>query len=40
LIVDADLSVQKQMRRYIDASSPIIEYIDNLFLSRNISLDW
>lgn len=28
------------MRRYIDASSPIIEYIDNLFLSRNISLDW
>ncbi|KAF8733737.1 hypothetical protein HU200_014583 [Digitaria exilis] len=33
-------SVQKEMRRYIDASSPIIEYIDNLFLSRNISLDW
>ncbi|XP_072991629.1 ACD11 homolog protein [Typha latifolia] len=33
-------SVQKEMRRYIDASSPIIHYIDNLFLSRNISLDW
>ena len=40
MIVPADCSVQKEMRRYIDASSPIIEYIDNLFLSRNISLDW
>ncbi|RCV41241.1 hypothetical protein SETIT_9G120000v2 [Setaria italica] len=37
---ETDCSVQKEMRRYIDASSPIIEYIDNLFLSRNISLDW
>ncbi|OEL27373.1 ACD11-like protein [Dichanthelium oligosanthes] len=37
---ETDFSVQKEMRRYIDASSPIIEYIDNLFLSRNISLDW
>ena len=40
MIVPADCSVQKEMRRFIDASSPIIEYIDNLFLSRNISLDW
>ncbi|KAF0910237.1 hypothetical protein E2562_001428 [Oryza meyeriana var. granulata] len=37
---ETDCSVQKEMRRYIDASSPIIDYIDNLFLSRNISLDW
>ncbi|VAH95157.1 unnamed protein product [Triticum turgidum subsp. durum] len=37
---ETDCSVQKEMRRYIDASSPIIEYIDNLFLSRNIVLDW
>jgi len=37
---ETDCSVQKEMRRFIDASSPIIEYIDNLFLSRNISLDW
>ncbi|XP_047088406.1 ACD11 homolog protein-like [Lolium rigidum] len=37
---ETDCSVQKEMRRYIDASSPIIEYIDTLFLSRNIVLDW
>ncbi|TVU45419.1 hypothetical protein EJB05_04906 [Eragrostis curvula] len=37
---ETDSSVQKEMRRYINASSPIIEYIDNLFLSRKISLDW
>lgn len=37
---ETDCSVQKEMRRYIDASSPIIVYIDNLFLSRNIVLDW
>lgn len=37
---ETDCSVQKEMRRYIDASSPIIEYIDNLFLSRQIVLDW
>lgn len=36
----ADDSVKTEMERYIDASRPIIEYIDNLFLSRNISLDW
>lgn len=39
-VATADCSVQKEMRRYIDASSPIIDYIDNLFLSRSISLDW
>ncbi|XP_072972825.1 ACD11 homolog protein-like [Typha angustifolia] len=37
---ETDHSVQKEMRRYIDASSLIIQYIDTLFLSRNISLDW
>ncbi|KAM3306016.1 ACD11 protein isoform X2 [Capsicum chacoense] len=33
-------SVEREMRRYIDASLPIIEYIDELYVSRNISLDW
>ncbi|XP_078155418.1 glycolipid transfer protein (GLTP) family protein [Carex rostrata] len=37
---ETDNSVQKEMRRYIDASSPIIQYIDDLYISRNISLDW
>ncbi|KAJ3697705.1 hypothetical protein LUZ61_001410 [Rhynchospora tenuis] len=37
---ETDYSVQKEMRRYIDASSPIIRYIDDLYISRNISLDW
>ncbi|KAF1860955.1 hypothetical protein Lal_00000370 [Lupinus albus] len=33
-------SAEKKMRRYIDASLPVIEYIDELYLSRNIILDW
>ncbi|XP_074577383.1 ACD11 homolog protein-like [Curcuma longa] len=37
---ETDDSVKTEMERYIDASRPIIEYIDNLFLSRNITLDW
>ncbi|XP_008775103.1 ACD11 homolog protein-like isoform X1 [Phoenix dactylifera] len=36
----AEKSAPKEMRRYINACIPIIEYIDNLFLSRKISLDW
>ncbi|PON87352.1 hypothetical protein TorRG33x02_168440, partial [Trema orientale] len=33
-------SAEKKMRRYIKASLPVIEYIDKLYLSRNIRLDW
>lgn len=33
-------SAEKEMRRYIEASLPIIEYIDKLYVRRNISLDW
>ncbi|XP_068327515.1 ACD11 homolog protein-like [Pyrus communis] len=33
-------SAEKKMKRYIQASRPVIEYIDRLYLSRNISLDW
>ncbi|KAK4354300.1 hypothetical protein RND71_026494 [Anisodus tanguticus] len=33
-------SAEIEMRRYIDASLPIIEYIDKLYISRNINLDW
>ncbi|CAL5399617.1 unnamed protein product [Camellia sinensis] len=35
-----DESAEKEMRRYIKASLPVIEYIDKLYVSRNISLDW
>ncbi|XP_059645767.1 ACD11 homolog protein [Cornus florida] len=35
-----DEVAEKEMRRYISASLPVIEYIDKLYLSRNISLDW
>ncbi|XP_039115057.1 ACD11 homolog protein [Dioscorea cayenensis subsp. rotundata] len=37
---ETDDSIQKEMTRYIIASSSIIDYIDNLYTSRNISLDW
>ncbi|XP_057963318.1 ACD11 homolog protein isoform X2 [Malania oleifera] len=33
-------SAEKEMKRYIDASLPVIEYIDKLYISRSISLDW
>ncbi|EOA17341.1 hypothetical protein CARUB_v10005624mg [Capsella rubella] len=37
---ETDQSVEKNMRRYMEASRPIIEYIDKLFIQRNIKLDW
>ncbi|CAK9159479.1 unnamed protein product [Ilex paraguariensis] len=37
---ETDKSAGKEMRRYINASLPVIEYIDKLYISRNISLDW
>ncbi|XP_047941513.1 ACD11 homolog protein-like [Salvia hispanica] len=33
-------SAEREMRRFIKASDPIIEYIDKLYTKRNISLDW
>ncbi|KAL3751380.1 hypothetical protein ACJRO7_012236 [Eucalyptus globulus] len=33
-------SAEKKMRRYMDAVVPVIEYIDKLYLCRNIRLDW
>ncbi|PIM98906.1 hypothetical protein CDL12_25850 [Handroanthus impetiginosus] len=33
-------SAERNMVRYINASLPIIEYIDKLYTSRRISLDW
>ncbi|XP_065880398.1 ACD11 homolog protein [Euphorbia lathyris] len=37
---ETDETAEKQMKRYIKASLPVIEYIDKLYISRNISLDW
>ncbi|KAB1219591.1 Ceramide-1-phosphate transfer protein [Morella rubra] len=37
---ETDSSAEKKMRRYISAADTIIEYINNLYLSKNISLDW
>lgn len=37
---ETEQSAEKKMRRYIAASLPIIEYIDKLYLARNITLDW
>lgn len=35
-----DQSAEKKMKSYIRASLPVIQYIDNLYLSRNVVLDW
>ncbi|KAL3636097.1 hypothetical protein CASFOL_020644 [Castilleja foliolosa] len=37
---ESDESAEREMVRYINASLPVIEYIDKLYASRNISLDW
>ncbi|XP_010066731.1 ACD11 homolog protein-like [Eucalyptus grandis] len=37
---ETDKTAEKKMRRYIKASIPVIQYIDKLYISRNISLDW
>lgn len=37
---ETDQSVEKEMRRYMKASLPVIDYIDQLYISRNITLDW
>ncbi|KAK4263783.1 hypothetical protein QN277_029155 [Acacia crassicarpa] len=37
---ETNQSAKKRMIRYINASVSVIEYIDKLYLSRNISLDW
>lgn len=36
----ADQSAEKKMKRYIESSHTVIEYIDELYLSMNIGLDW
>ncbi|KAK9063745.1 hypothetical protein SSX86_017617 [Deinandra increscens subsp. villosa] len=37
---ETDESAENEMRRYIKASLPVIKYIDNLYTSRGITLDW
>ncbi|XP_054825386.1 ACD11 homolog protein-like [Prosopis cineraria] len=37
---ETNQSAEKKMMRYINASVPVIEYIDKLYLSGNITLDW
>ncbi|KAL6566395.1 hypothetical protein OROGR_002010 [Orobanche gracilis] len=37
---ETDETAKREMVRYINASRPVIEYIDKLYTSRNISLDW
>ncbi|KAI3729510.1 hypothetical protein L6452_18170 [Arctium lappa] len=37
---ESEPSAAKEMRRYIKASLPVIMYIDNLYISRGITLDW
>ncbi|KAJ9554186.1 hypothetical protein OSB04_018231 [Centaurea solstitialis] len=37
---ETDESAEDEMRRYIKASLPVIKYIDNLYISRDITLDW
>lgn len=37
---ETEESAAREMKRYIKASAPIIKYIDKLYTTRNISLDW
>lgn len=33
-------SFRAQMQRYISASTPVIQYVDHLFLARNLVINW
>lgn len=33
-------SFRAQMQRYISASTPVIQYVDHLFLARNLGINW
>ncbi|XP_057543172.1 ACD11 homolog protein [Amaranthus tricolor] len=37
---ETDESAEYRMKRYMKAAIPVIQYIDKLYISRNISLDW
>ncbi|XVE53313.1 hypothetical protein DITRI_Ditri02bG0194100 [Diplodiscus trichospermus] len=37
---ETEHTAEKKMRRYIEASRPVIAHIDKLYISRKISLDW
>lgn len=37
---ETDESAEDRMKRYVMAAHPVIQYIDKLYISRNISLDW
>ncbi|KAE8657449.1 ACD11-like protein [Hibiscus syriacus] len=37
---ETDHSAKNKMKRYIRASGQVIDYIDKLYISRKISLDW
>lgn len=37
---ETDESAEDRMKRYIKAAVPVIQYIDKLYISRDISLDW
>ncbi|KAH9288231.1 hypothetical protein KI387_032348 [Taxus chinensis] len=35
-----EASARLEMQNYVTASAPVIQYVDNLFLSRNLGIDW
>ncbi|KAE8681305.1 ACD11-like protein [Hibiscus syriacus] len=37
---ETDHTAEKKMKRYIEASRPVLSYIDKLYISRNVTLDW
>ncbi|GKV32089.1 hypothetical protein SLEP1_g40719 [Rubroshorea leprosula] len=40
LMFPAEAEAVNQMRSYVDASRPVILYIDKLFISRELGIDW
>lgn len=35
-----EVSARREMQSYVDSSSSVIQYVNNLFLSRNLGIDW
>ena len=39
-VILSDASARIQMQNYVAASAPVILYVDKLFHSRNLGIDW
>ncbi|KAF2578387.1 hypothetical protein F2Q68_00001396 [Brassica cretica] len=40
MLNEEEAEAKIQMQSYVNASAPVIAYLDNLFLSKQLGIDW